>query len=158
MKRVNSSAPYKIDLTDNFRSSVSQLKKAHYKKDTASGAAFEAVLDGYFLKFEKAPHAVPSSRAEPWPAKCHDERFKFYKSDFHMPGLSGASGQGRIMWLVCDGTTTVHVVWVYTHAQYGGRPSDKGLRVELNSAMEGAIKALRERAESQSNAAERPKG
>jgi hypothetical protein len=144
---VNSRAPYKLDLTPNFRSWVTRLKKAHYRKRLREQAAFDGILASYYDQFEKAPHSVPSAWPEGWPNTAHDGRFKFYKADFKMPGLSGAAGQGRIMWLVCDETTTVHVIWVYTHAEFGKRPPDKDLRRALKEATDEAVQAVSELAE-----------
>jgi hypothetical protein len=143
---VNSPAPYRLDLTPNFTTWVARLKKTHYKKRLGEQEKFDAVLASFYEQFEKAPHQVPSAWKEGWPNKSHDPRFTFYKVDFKMPGLSGGSGQGRIMWLVCDETTTVHVIWVYTHDEFVKRPDDKDLRKVLEAAAVDAGKAIAEAA------------
>jgi hypothetical protein len=42
-----------------------------------------------------------------------------------MPGLSGASGQGRILYLIDRKEQTITLLMFYTHQDYAKRPPDK---------------------------------
>ncbi|MGK7891501.1 MAG: hypothetical protein AB4042_19395 [Leptolyngbyaceae cyanobacterium] len=52
-----------------------------------------------------------------------------------MPGLQGASACGRLMYLVDRERRLVVPVWIYTHAEFDGRPPDDRLSTELRDAM-----------------------
>ena len=45
-----------------------------------------------------------------------------------MPSLGGASGQGRLMYLVSQNQKMIKLVWIYTYAEYEKRPEEQELR------------------------------
>lgn len=59
-----------------------------------------------------------------------------------MPGLSGAARQGRIMWLICDASKTVSLIWIYTHSEFEKRPADKDLKKVLEDAITSGLSAI----------------
>jgi len=52
-----------------------------------------------------------------------------------MPGLKGASGQGRLMYLINSIQSSIILVWIYTHEEYEGRPDEKSLEAVLQDAI-----------------------
>jgi len=45
-----------------------------------------------------------------------------------MPGLEGASGLGRLLYIVDEQRKKVHLVWVYTHHEFSKQPPTKDIK------------------------------
>ena len=63
------------------------------------------------------------------------EELEFRKLRFAIPDLRGASGQGRLMYLINSTQHKIILVWIYTHEEFAGRPDDKSLKVSLQDAI-----------------------
>jgi len=79
----------------------------------------------------------PSNSAlEPIPGKMAlPKELEFRKLRFGMLGLKGASGQGRLMYLINSIQSSIILVWIYTHEEYEGRPDEKSLEAVLQDAI-----------------------
>lgn len=82
----------------------------------------------------------PSNSAlEPIPGKMTLPReLEFRKLRFAMPSLRGASGQGRLMYLInsVQNSLVLGLVWIYTHEEFEGRPDEKSLETVLQDAID----------------------
>jgi hypothetical protein len=80
----------------------------------------------------------PSNSAlEPIPGKMTlPGELEFRKLRFAMPGLRGASGQGRLIYLINSMQNSLVFVWIYTHEEFEGRPDEKSLEAVLQEAVD----------------------
>lgn len=108
-----------------FERSVKLLKKSYKSKQDAQ--TFVAVVTNIVqgLVIEPRPG---SSRLEPWPSNLWSDDREFRKLVFILPGRKGASGEGRLMYLIDDARQIIHLVWIYTHEEFKKRPPDKDLK------------------------------
>jgi hypothetical protein len=116
---------YKIIPSGKFERSVKALKKAY--KSSRDADAFAGVVTNIVHGLTLHPRPV-DSRLEPWPANLRADDWEFRKLMFILPGRRGASGQGRLMYLVNDTLKLVNLVWIYTHEEFQKRPPDKDLK------------------------------
>ena len=80
---------------------------------------------------------LPDSNPEPLPkGLAMSDDWKFYNLRFRMPNLSGASGQGRLMYLVSESQKIIKLAWIYTHAEYAKRPEDRDLKDLLRELLD----------------------
>jgi mRNA-degrading endonuclease RelE of RelBE toxin-antitoxin system len=111
---MTGSQPFSIEASDNFHRSFKKLKKVikpHLDKirDELEGL----LIDPYPNK----------SRREPLPGKLKlPEDWTFHKLEIRV--AKGASGQIRLMYLVNETTSTIKLVWIYSHEQFAKRPAD----------------------------------
>ncbi len=138
---MSGSAPYGLNRLPKFERSLTDLIKSHYKAGKQLEAFYNQVT-GFFSAIETAPHHVKGAKAESWPANAYHIDFRLYKLYFNLPGLTGAAREGRLMYLVCDKTRTVDLLWIYTHKQFAKRPPDGDLKPILAEAVKGAIVAI----------------
>jgi hypothetical protein len=130
--------------TRNFERWLKRLIK--YYKGSREKQAFIAFV--FQLVDELCDEPRPSNSAlEPIPGKMTLEELEFRKLRFTMPGLRGASGQGRLMYLIDSTESKIILVWIYTHKEFEGRPDDKSLKISLHDA----IASLTEEADSPIN-------
>lgn len=127
--------PRRIRATHKFKQDVDDLRKGHYKKNKRDGDAFADRVASILQALTIDPRP-PHSRPEPWPTGMADPAWEFRKIEFKMPGLKGASGQGRLMYLAND--KEIIPVWVYTHEEYSQRPAPDDLRELLKSLLSEA--------------------
>lgn len=116
---MNGSPIRQIRPVAKFTRDIDKLEKSHYRKNKKDAAAFRERIAGIVAQLAVDPHPV-HSREEPWPASVADPGWEFRKIEFPMPGLRGASGEGRLMYLVSD--EEIVPCRVYTHEEYTGRP------------------------------------
>ena len=79
---------------------------------------------------------LEASRLEPIPKGVeisNDQEFR--KLVFPMPGRSGASGEGRLMYLVNYNDYLIKLVWIYTHEEFASRPPEKDLKQLLQNIL-----------------------
>lgn len=123
---MSGSAKFQIARSDRFERSLEQLLRNHYRKDRKNRESFQEALSK--IVEELSLGVTPrGARPEPWPHGSHDPDLQFMKLRFDLPGLRGAAGQGRLMYLVSPEEQVVVLLWIYTHAEFGGRPPDKDL-------------------------------
>lgn len=133
---MTTSKSYQIKPSANFETSYQKLIRSHYRKAPQALERFNSfvseLLRGLTLKPRLGP---PYSYREPWPKGSNREGWELWKFYFDMPGFTGASGQARLMYLIHEESLTVHPLWVYTHAEFEGRPADKDLQKVLKRLM-----------------------
>lgn len=117
----------------NFERSLRRLIKRY--KGSREKQAFIVFISQLVDELCDEPHSS-NSAPEPIPGKMPlQEELEFRKLRFAMPGLRGASGQGRLMYLINSTQRKIILVWIYTHEEFEGRPDDKSLKVSLQDAM-----------------------
>ena len=88
---------------------------------------------------------LPQSRSEPLPSNVIlPEGLEFRKMTFKMqPRRGGASGEGRLMYLVDSQQYRIILFWIYNHDQFScdqdkqdSRPSDKDLIPEIRDTID----------------------
>lgn len=131
---MTGSQKYLIVPTKNFERWLKKLVK-HYRGGREK-QAFQALIAQLTGNLCLDPH--PSNSAlEPIPRKITlPEELEFRKLRFAMPGLRGASGQGRLMYLVNFVQHSIVLVWIYTHEEFEKRPDEKNLKVALQDAID----------------------
>ncbi len=130
------SETYQVRLLESFDRTYKQLIKKHYSVDEQSREEFENLLGKIVAVLGKTPKIQPPlGRMEPWPKKTHEQGWLFWKLFFDMPGLKGAVGQGRIMYLIHEESKTVQLFWIYTHAEYTTRPPDEDIKKLLKQIL-----------------------
>ncbi len=116
---------FSLEETDNVKRSFKKLSKVH------RAALMDAVAN---ILEELLDHPYPSnSREEPLPGKVRlPEGWTFHKIAFKI--AQGASGQIRPMYLVNEETRRIRPLWIYSHEQFKGHPSDKDIRSVIQEA------------------------
>jgi hypothetical protein len=81
---------------------------------------------------------LPQSRSEPSPSNIIlPEGLEFRKMTFKMqPRRGGASGEGRLMYLVDWDQYLIILAWIYTKDEFSGRPDDESLMSEIKDAID----------------------
>lgn len=119
--------------TRNFERWLKKLFKRY--KGSRDQQAFQVfiaqLIDGLCLD------PRPSNSAfEPIPGKLAlPKELEFRKLRFAMPNLRGASGQGRLIYLIDSVQNAIVLVWIYTHEEFEGRPDEKSLTSVLLEAV-----------------------
>ena len=134
--------------TRNFERWLKKLIKRY--KGSKDKQAFQVFI--FQLIDNLCSDSRPSNSAlEPIPGKMAlPQELEFRKLRFAMPGLRGASGQGRLMYLINSVQSSIVLVWIYTHEEYEGRPDEKS----LEAVLQDAIASLPEKTDLSSNIAE----
>ena len=126
---------YQIKPLTRFEISYKQLIKNHYRKDKRARDAFEELLDSYISQLQETPSSDDISENEGFPKGEYSEDFEFRKIRFNPPGLRGQAKYGRLMYVVYKPKCLVYLVWIYTHAEFGGknktRPPSDDLKQEF---------------------------
>jgi hypothetical protein len=68
------------------------------------------------------------SVSEPWPGSFGRPGWNLRKLKFTMPGLKGASGLGRLLYIVDEQRKEIHLLWIYTHQEFSKQPPTKDLK------------------------------
>lgn len=128
------SQPYKIILSAKFERSTKTLKKS-YKSDRETQNFIKAITSIVTQLLENP--RPETSRPEPIPKGIDlQNEWEFRKLFFSIPHRSGASGEGRLMYLINPSQFIVKLVWLYTHAEFKGRPADKDLKQILQNLLQ----------------------
>ena len=128
------SQPYKIILSVKFERSTKTLKKS-YKSDRETQDFIKAITSIVTQLLENP--RPENSRPEPIPKGIDlQNEWEFRKLFFPIPHRSGASGEGRLMYLINPSQFIVKLVWLYTHAEFKGRPADKDLKQILQNLLQ----------------------
>lgn len=135
---MTGSGGYQTRPLSNFETSYKKLVKKHYRKNRQAGEAFAKLVEGFLRLLRSAPRPPEAfGHLEPWPGRAAREGFELWKLDFDMPGLRGAAGEGRLIYLVEEKERTVHIVWIYTHGEFEKRPPEKELGRLLREVTDG---------------------
>lgn len=115
---------------------MSRLVKKHYRKNHQARQQFEDLLEGFLEQMRSSPR-VPDTvgHPEPWPRGVAQEGFELWKMHFAMPGIRGAAGEGRLVYLISEENRAVYLVWIYTHDEFSKRPPEKEMGRLLKSVM-----------------------
>ena len=150
---------FPIRTSAQFQRSYKKLLKRYYKGDKAKGL-FIDFIDRMVKGLSEDPFRT-DSLAERWPGGlAKPEEWEFRKYYFDMPSLGGASGEGRLMYLVNTTQRIILLLWLYTHDQFEKRPPDRSLKqllqelIESQSASENSSSADDEDSDSRSSADE----
>lgn len=111
--------PFSIEDSDHFKRSFKKLAKIHRDSFVELIAkTLEYLLDDPYPN---------NSRYEPLPGKIQlPSEWTFHKLELRV--ARGASGQIRLMYLVNSTTSTIRLVWIYSHEQFAKRPADADLK------------------------------
>jgi hypothetical protein len=137
MNLENGSPTYKILLCEKFKRSIKLLKKSY--KGQRSQQEFIDYVGVLITNLTQSPKPE-SSRLEPIPkGTALPEPYEFRKLTFPVPGKAGASGEGRLMYLLDEENLKIVLVWTYTHEEFKKRPPDQELKQLLQNLMDDDI-------------------
>jgi mRNA-degrading endonuclease YafQ of YafQ-DinJ toxin-antitoxin module len=126
---------FRIKPSDKFKRSYKELLKRYYKGEKSKQGFIEFVAQVVTNLSDNA--YLDSSFAEGMPGNLRlPENWEFRKYYFDMPSLRGASGQGRLMYLVNRNQNVIELVWIYTHSEFEKRPPDKNLKQLMQELIE----------------------
>jgi hypothetical protein len=128
---VTGSPESRLRRTETFERSLQQLIRSHYKKNKGGLKDFLELLTKK-LGALAVGSPLSNTSLEPWPAQTFAEGWQLWKHYFSMPGLSGAAGEGRLIFLMRSDKSSVLPLWVYTHKDFSGRPPDSELKGAIN--------------------------
>lgn len=132
MSSENGSPVFKIIAADKFTRTAKSLKKGY--KSKRSEQEFVNCVAGIVESLTK--DARPdSSRLEPVPKGVNILDWEFRKLMFTLPERSGASREGRLMYMVNYNECLIKLVWIYTHEEFKGRPPEKDLKQLLQELL-----------------------
>ena len=116
---------YRIRPTAKFAESLRAIRDRHYRKPRGAGADLEALLKEVGKQLTKEPRFYP---LEPPPTGCEiPPGWEFRKAPLSMPGLRREAQHGRLMYLVDEAESVVHLAHFYTHAEFRTRPPEREL-------------------------------
>ena len=133
MSSENGSPVFKIIASDKFTRTAKSLKKGY--KSKRSEQEFVDCVAGIVEALTQDPRP-DSSRLEPLPKGVDISDWEFRKLMFDLAGRSGASGEGRLMYLLKYSECLLKLVWIYTHEEFKGRPPEKDLKQMLQELLE----------------------
>jgi hypothetical protein len=133
MSLENGSPIFRVDPLPRFERSLKALKKG-FKSKRQEQQFVEAVMLLLQGLVQEPRHL--DSRLETIPKGIGlSDGIEFRKLRFEVPGTSGAAGEGRLMYLVNYEDCLIHLLWIYTHEEFKGRPPEKDLRQILREAL-----------------------
>ncbi len=127
---------YQTKPLSNFETSYRKLVKKHYRKNHQAREEFIDLVGGFLRLMRSSPrlpHAV--GHLEPWPPGTAEKGFELWKMHFDMPGIKGAAGEGRLVYLIAEEERIVYPIWIYTHDEFDKRPPEREMGRLLKSAM-----------------------
>lgn len=133
MNLENGLPKYRIVLSAKFVRAIKIFKKSYKSKQEAT--AFTECISDIVEDLAQQPN-LENSRLEPWPAKLSYPKWEFRKLVFIVPHRKGASGQGRLMYLVNAERQIIQLVWLYTHKDFEKRPADKALKILMRELLD----------------------
>jgi hypothetical protein len=132
MNSENGSPTYKVVPSAKFTRNVKVLKQ-QYKSKRAAQSFIDCIAD--IAKALALHPQLEGSRLEPWPNLNYPD-WEFRKLIFLVPERSGASGEGRLMYLVNQQQRLIRLVWLYTHEEFKKRPPDKDLKTLMRELLD----------------------
>lgn len=125
---------FRVIPTPKFTRTAKDLKKGY--KGSNEKPLFVDCIANLVELLTLNPRPV-NSRLEPWPGGKRAQSWEFRKLVFQMPNRTGASGEGRLMYLVNDSDYLIQLIWIYTHDEFKKRPPDKSLKQILRELLDG---------------------
>lgn len=134
---MNESEYYLIRFSDNFDKSYEKLVRDRYRKNRVAATEFAELIQKWIeiLSVDPRPRP-PLGHLEPWPRGINSPCWELWKLVFKMPQLRGAAGQGRIIYLLNTKAQKIVLAWIYTHAEFEGRPPNQAMKRVFLEAME----------------------
>ena len=126
------SMTYKVIPSAKFTRNLKALKK-QYKSKRAAHSLITCIGD--IVEALTSQPQPDGSRLEPWP-NIHYPDWEFRKLIFPVPERSGASGEGRLMYLVNQQRLLILLVWLYTHEDFKKRPPEKDLKTLMRELLD----------------------
>ncbi len=127
--------PFQIEASSKFQRSYKLLLKRHCKSERQKESLINAISE-IVNRLAVDPY-LPDASPESFPKSLNvADDWKFYKLRFRMQNLTGASGQGRLMYLVSQNQKIIKLAWIYTHAEYEKRPEDRELKDLLREMLD----------------------
>ena len=128
---------YTVIERDRYKSSYDKLLKKHYKRNKKARNEFEELVDTFKDALKVNPFDVGIPSPEGFPEGARTENLLFMKKRWkRLPGLSGASRFGRLIFIIHEPSKTVFLDWIYTHQEFEKRPPEKDLIKDINSIQE----------------------
>jgi hypothetical protein len=126
--------PFQIEASSKFQRSYKLLLKRHCKGARQKQALIDTISE---LVNNLAADPLTDANPETLPRGLTiADEWRFYKLRFRMPNVTGASGQGRLMYLVNQNLKVIKLAWIYTHAEYEKRPEDRELKDLLRELLD----------------------
>ena len=124
---------YRIEPLQRFSDSFEILINRHYRHNETAREKFEDLVSSYINnELIIKPLKNETSNSEPFPPKTAKQGVYFRKKRWNnLPYLDGKSKYGRLMYAVVPSKCTVYLIWIYTHKEFDGRPSDRDLKQDL---------------------------
>ena len=134
---MNESEKYLIKLSNNFEKTQTKLIRDRYRKNRKAATEFTELIAQLVTILSVDPYlSPPLGHLEPWPKSINCTDWQLWKLEFKMPQLRGAAEQGRIIYLLNAALKEVVLIWIYTHAEFKKRPSNKLIKKMLLEALE----------------------
>lgn len=126
-----------IHTSDKFKSTLSNFRKSHYRKDKRSLQKFDDLIEQF--QQDVCENREIGDRME-MPKGLSLPECTLRKYKFKAPGLSGASYYGRIIYIECDASVKneapfIVLIWLYSHEEYRKQPPPN----ELTRALKQSI-------------------
>ncbi|MGD1851603.1 MAG: hypothetical protein ACFCBU_13725 [Cyanophyceae cyanobacterium] len=118
---------YKVRPTSGFERDLKTLGK-QFKGKEKDDFKKQIKNISYGLTQEPRPRG---SDYETCPAKTERAGVELRKLRFKVNNRRGASGQGRLIYLISDEVKEVTLACLYTHAKYEKRPPDSTIRERI---------------------------
>lgn len=139
------SGSFQTRRSENFDKTYKALVKGHYRKNRRGREDFEKQLAGFVALLRSDPRLPPPfGGLEPWPKGTYREGWELRKLHFDPPELRGASGEGRLIYMIDTERSVVYLIWIYTHHEFPTRPPDKSLRQVVEEARQEAEEVERD--------------
>jgi hypothetical protein len=129
---------FKLERPPYFERSLRSYLKGLSKREQVAalelfGALFEELtLSPRQMRGQTLPW-LEKIEPEPWPGPTLAggrrgayslEGWAFWKAYLNFPYAQGAARKGRVMYAIDEAGCAVHLLMMYTHAEYQGRPDD----------------------------------
>lgn len=122
---------------EDFKAELASFEKQYYRRKRKLLESFRALLEDIFDGLEINPRNTNPpfrrirARLEGWPKGLQREHLELWKLTFPVPGYTGESGQGRLMYLINLQRNLVLPLLIYTHKTHTKRPPEDEIRGKL---------------------------
>ncbi len=122
-----SSEKWKVTYTESFKKSFQKILKEHYRKKEKDKKKLERIFNQILCSFQSScfPRSnLWKAKPEPSPKKSLKNCQRLAKVYFNLPGLRGASKEGRLLYLIDKEKKEIKLLYCYTHEEFAKRPPD----------------------------------
>lgn len=128
---VSTSGAYSVHPHPNFEDSYKRLKKAYLKKGGRQLDKLEGEVASGLRALGVNPRFPGAFERYQLPAKSPREGIEFWRWVFDLPGMTGGSRCGRLLYAIVEERRLVRPFWIYNHDQFAKRPPDDRIRKYL---------------------------